>query len=152
MGLTVHRYEFSDSYIIEKLTERYKIDFSLANSFHKETIDLYYGLENLLARFFEEDQNYGTLLEPREDIITGLGVKSTDLDFIFDLCNGEPNMEIFYPSHIIYQTLKKVDDNKKFLIDKRLVANPDYLEKLKACLTFVEKAMTQNNLIHFWMQ
>jgi hypothetical protein len=152
MALTVHRYEFNNSYILEKLTDRYKIDFYAADSFHREMIDLYYGLENLLARFFDKDDNYGIILGPRQDIMTQLGTHGSEFDFIVDLCNNGPNMTIFYTAESIYQTLKKVENNKQFLIEKKLVDEPMYLEKLTACLTFAEKAKNENNLMHFWSQ
>lgn len=153
-SLTVHRYEFSGSYILGKETDRYKIDFFAADSFHREKIDLYYGLENLLARLFQRDDNYGTLLYPTKDIMTKLSTNASDFDFVVDICNSEngANMEVFYPAESIYKTLKKVDDNKQFLLDKNMVDEPMYLEKLTACLTFAEKAKNENNLIHFWVQ
>lgn len=150
MRLTVHRYEFDSSYVIEKLNDRFKIDFSLADSFHREMITLDYGLEDILSNLFHKDDAYGTLLEVRQDVMLRFDTDPSHFDFVVDLFRH--NMGIFYNSDSIYSTLKKLDDNRQFLIDRKMVYDPSYLQQLDPCLAFVQKAKDENNLIHFWNQ
>jgi hypothetical protein len=153
MAVTVHRYEFDELYIIENLGDRFRVDIHAADKFHKETVDLRYGLENLLARFFSEDaKGYGILVEAAPSVMEKLGTEASDFDFIKDYCNGENRMDLFYSAASIYKTLQKVKANESFLVEKKFAREPENLEKLDGCISFLEKAMQQNNLIHFWDQ
>ena len=151
MSETVHRFAFNESYIIDKLEGKYIIDYEKANDFHEGMIDLHYGLTNLLARLFIKDDEYGTLLQTKENVMTKLGTKEEDFDFVVKICNEE-NMNTFYDAHSLYTTLIKVQQYKDYLIEQKLVDEEHYLDKLSSCIAFLEEAKKGNQLVHFWNQ
>ena len=155
MALTIHRYAFDESYILDNTLEKIKVDYTKADLFHKEMIEQRGDgdMGNIILNFFNKDDNYGTRIGVKSEIMELLGTTEKDFDFLI-LADNEMGVdtENFYKSAYILETLQKIENNKTELIGNFMFAYPESIKGISEGIEFAEKAKKEGDLILFWYQ
>lgn len=152
MSLTLNRYKSDNSYIIEELTDKVKIDYSKVHSFKEEMLEQRGNndMGNIILNFFERDDNYGTRLGAKKEIMSILDTEVSDFDFLV-LAENEMGFDnqLFYKSEFVARVLQKVENKKNELLEKFHFPFPECFDGITSGLDFVRRGQEENELIIF---